>query len=666
MRCKSTLVWGLAAGCTLPLIGQAPGALDAEQELAALLNTPIDVSASKPTTLFASPSTVSVVDRDTLDRHGIQTLAEALELVSGMYVSRTLFHRDMPTSRGVLQEGYANRVLLLINGVASWNTLTGDLMLARVDIEDVERIEVLKGPGSVLYGTNAYAGAINVVLRREGETRTRVHAGHQDQGGYRIGASHTQRLGGWTLYAGAHAQHDLGKTGLVTGEPGPSYPAYPFPDRQHIKNATLQVEGHGLTIIGNAFHQETTWFGAAHRASFGGGSLWEDNGHFLHLRYGFKPIPSLELRYAVTHDASSRQSPQSLANNTQGLRQRGSRLWHQVSGRWDLDRAWSLELGASTEKRSNDYYQSYDNATGTTVSENNLNGASVKEDSAFFQIGWTPEHWNVLVGTRLTNNEFAGRNVSSRITAVYSLNERNSLKLIFGQSFRAPALLEQRIDFPSIAGNPDLKPETSDSLELAYMGAFGDFFFQAIAFHTRFDQKAYRARRQPTDSRPTYLNADEFKVSGLELEIKYQNSKYLNAFLNIDYMKGDNGDEVDSSIQYGYNYKMVPKFSASLGVSRSWGGFTASLLANHQSSNDGPRGPVDGAGYVWGDVPAWTGVDLSAGYQFRWDRRTLRLTAAVKNAGDKERWFPEATRRAVNMIPLMEGRKGILSAAFTF
>jgi outer membrane receptor for Fe3+-dicitrate len=92
-----------------------------------LMDIEIDVSSARASNLFSTPSTVSVVDRSTLDRYGIQTMAQALDLVAGISIQRSVFNTDLPTSRGVLQEGYANRVLLLINGVPCWNVMTGDL-----------------------------------------------------------------------------------------------------------------------------------------------------------------------------------------------------------------------------------------------------------------------------------------------------------------------------------------------------------------------------------------------------------------------------------------------------------------------------------------------------------------------------------------------------------
>lgn len=688
----------------LPALGQTPPAKTAEDDFLDFVNTPVSVASTKAATVFTAPSTVSVIDRDSIERYGFLSLAEAIETLSGVYLTQPLWNRNLPTIRGVLQESYANRVLMLVNGVASWNTLTGDLFLSRIDIEDVERIEVLKGPASVLYGTNAYAGAINVVLRKDEKTTTRAHSGWQDADGYRIGASHTEKMGTWSLFLSANGQHDVTKTRTMTvaeqtSEPDGIYSSYVFAEQFHAKNANLLLEGYGLVIQANGFHEESPWFGAANRYTYGGGTQWENNGHFLHVGYQFKPIQALTLKYAGTYDAGWKQSPVSLTDRSFfpapdtvimniGLRQRGNRTAHAVSGAWDINPNWNLELGATTEKRINEYYQQYDNRTGQTLGtstlglngESNLKDVTLKEDSLYGQVGFTASAWNLVLGARRTKNEQFGTNTSSRLTVVYALNPTSSVKFIYGQSFRAPSFLESRIRFGSVWGNQDLKPETSDSFELSYVGAFGNFFIQAIAFQTTFEDKAYRSATWGTISVPVgttvgarryYQNAPEFRARGLEIEMKYQNPKLVNAFLNLDYISGNNGDEIldivgTTPVLVGYNYKMVPKFSASGGVNKSLWGFTGAMLVNYQAGNDGPRGPVDYTGKAWETIPAWTSVDLTLSYAHSIGRFHFRHTGAIKNARDEERWSPEATRRNTNRLPFMEGRKAIYTLGVSF
>ncbi len=136
-----------------------------------LLNINIQVVSTQGEKIFNSPSTVTVINSDEIIKYNFLTVEEALQTIAGIKTYRTYLKRNLPTARGVLQDNYANKVLILIDGTPIWNAVTGEGNIDRINIKDVERIEILKGPASVLYGTNAYSGAINIVLKKEDKSK---------------------------------------------------------------------------------------------------------------------------------------------------------------------------------------------------------------------------------------------------------------------------------------------------------------------------------------------------------------------------------------------------------------------------------------------------------------------------------------------------------------
>ena len=130
---------------------------------------------------------------------GYPTIAEALRGVRGVYVSDD---RSYPTVgfRGFGRLGdYGNRVLVLLDGQPTNDNWLGSSYVgydARTDLEDIERIEVVRGPGSVLYGTNAFSGVINLVTRgAEGKSSGEVGVGTSDYGVGRARARYNVKLG---------------------------------------------------------------------------------------------------------------------------------------------------------------------------------------------------------------------------------------------------------------------------------------------------------------------------------------------------------------------------------------------------------------------------------------------------------------------------------------
>jgi iron complex outermembrane receptor protein len=130
-------------------------------------NVPLVVTPSRlPQRLDESPSTVTVIDRALIEASGARRLVDVLQLVPGFYVGYKYNNQPTAAYHGLSDEA-ARRLLLLVNGqrifqfargVVDWNNLP-------IPLEDVERIEVVRGPDAATYGSNAFAAVINIQTR---------------------------------------------------------------------------------------------------------------------------------------------------------------------------------------------------------------------------------------------------------------------------------------------------------------------------------------------------------------------------------------------------------------------------------------------------------------------------------------------------------------------
>ncbi|HEX9296238.1 MAG TPA: TonB-dependent receptor [Polyangiaceae bacterium] len=137
-------------------------------------------------TVEEAPSSVSIVRSEEIRGMSYPTIAEALRGVRGVYVSDDRSYVALGY-RGLGRLGnYGNRVLVLLDGQPTNDNWIGSSYVgydARTDLEDIERIEVVRGPGSVLYGTNAFSGVVNLVTRGvEGKTSGEAGAGVSEYG----------------------------------------------------------------------------------------------------------------------------------------------------------------------------------------------------------------------------------------------------------------------------------------------------------------------------------------------------------------------------------------------------------------------------------------------------------------------------------------------------
>ena len=182
---KSTFLLILASVLSL-IISQR---IIAQEEEDFFWDIDVQVASTQSENIFNAPSSVSVIDKEMIEQYNFSSVAEAIQTISGMSVTRTYLKRQLPTSRGILQDHYANKVLVLINGIPIWNAVTGEGNIERININDVERIEVLKGPASVLYGTNAYSGAVNIVMKNTGDNHSEGHMDIGTNGSFGAGAN---------------------------------------------------------------------------------------------------------------------------------------------------------------------------------------------------------------------------------------------------------------------------------------------------------------------------------------------------------------------------------------------------------------------------------------------------------------------------------------------
>src|SRR5260221_1850927 len=167
-----TLVSQLLACLLLTLSTRSAEAIDPsskpadELSLEDLINIKVTSVSKKETSLEDSPAAVSVVTQDDIRRFGITTLPEALRLVPGMDVAQVNTHEWAVSVRGYNGE-FANKLLVLVDGRSVYTTGFGGVIWSMQDVvmEDLDRIEVIRGPGGSLWGANGVNGVINIITK---------------------------------------------------------------------------------------------------------------------------------------------------------------------------------------------------------------------------------------------------------------------------------------------------------------------------------------------------------------------------------------------------------------------------------------------------------------------------------------------------------------------
>ncbi|MCU0304085.1 MAG: TonB-dependent receptor [Thermoanaerobaculales bacterium] len=627
-----------------------PGGEDfASLSLEDLMQISISVASLKEAGILDAPSMVTVIDRDMIEEYNLQSVAEAVNLVAGMSVVRTYLKRDLPTARGVLQDSYANKVLVLIDGVPTWHGVTGEGALARIDIHDVERIEVLKGPASVLYGTNAYSGAINIVLRSAANASPGLQIGIAENSGYRAGGHYVAETGEVKVFLSGNAVDNNSPDFTFVDESGVSGLVEEFIES---RNFTGQVTaGHHSAMV-NAYRIDESYLGVTPTFAAGAG-----NPHLLEgvlCNYTFStPIGSkTTVDTGLTYDWNSRDLSRT-ADDSVRASIVGDRLAIFGKAVADLSERFNLEGGIDLERRTSSEYRNYDTLTDETLADNNMRDREVDEYSGFLQLGYTVPRFRFVVGARFTDNELFGNDLSSRATLVFKASSSSSIKLNLGQSYRVPSLFELYFQTPTntVWGNTELEPEKNDTVELAYLGSFGNLFIEALVYHADYKDRIFRTRRypnftsDPTDTSTIYVNGDEFSADGVELSMRYQQEEGINAFFNYTFTDGDDGDRIEGTDSY--NFKYIPEHAAAAGVAFKVRRFLVSGVVTYQSEVGAPLE----------DIGDQTTFDLTLGYRHRSGSTLLRHYLTCKNLADDPILIPEYVRQRINEVPSGYGRR---------
>ena len=618
-----------------------------------LVELRVTVASSNSETVFNSVSTVTVIQRAQIDKYGFRTVREAIATLSGVAVLRTYFKQSIPTARSVLQDNYANKVLVMINKVPTSNGATGEAILERINIHDIERIEVLKGPASVLYGTNAYSGAINLVLRDSKQAQGHAYVGVGSEGQNTAGISNSfmNEAGNAGVFISANFENSEENDFSFVDEQGNSAPITDFNDM-----AAITLLGHYNTheLLINTYQGEEGYLGVVPRLNFGSGNQHALDGYLAAYKYQYSIDNESNVSLMSNYEWNKREFSRDAANDEQGVIE-ALHIINSIKYKRPFYENFNFELGIDHDYREIEVFQ-FELGDGSVIDyEGNLAGQDVSETSVFSQVGYQKDRWKGLVGSRVVDNELFGENVSSRGTLVYSFSDTSSVKFIAGQSYRSPSLFALYIVGRNniITGNPDLNPEKSTSYEVSYIRAYGHYFLQANAYYATYDNKIYRKSGDAVlpdgsgvvvQDTTVYANGEAFTAQGLELETRYSNDQ-LDAFFNVNVISGDDGDEVAGSDHY--NFKYVPDFTLSAGMSKRVKGFLFSFVANYTDSAQGPEQEVDSS----------LAVDLMFGYTQQLGNRAFHHSVRLNNASDESVTVAEyARRRGLNEVRMDLGR----------
>ncbi|HEC19683.1 MAG TPA: TonB-dependent receptor [Gammaproteobacteria bacterium] len=615
----------------LPLLATAgeevDGAHDALQALLGELEQQTQIATRSKMNIDFVPGIVSVLyGGDLLDR-GVRNAAEALALIPGIELSISSDGTTQVFVRGIGSVFASGKVKVMLNDVAFNSTLSVATTALAIPVEQIDRIEVIRGPGSTIYGEFAYSGVVNIVTRKR---QKQVFARYGNLGHKTLGGVFTLGRPGedwFTSLSLSGAKMDGG--GVQTGPDvlrGTPITRAPGETNEEEVNRTL--------ILNTAFRnfdfsvqwadvESGDYFGLANALPGNGQKLVRDVDMLsVDAGWRFSPMRELDgrvrmgwLNYKLDSGLHQLYPPGfagSFPNGMLASPNHEERKYHV-----------GLELNYTGFERheillGTDWYQTrqgdvfavrnYDPATNPptllplqkfTGSENWLEEDLQRRLWAVFvqdQFSWS-DRLTFTAGIRFDSYDDVGDATSPRVAAVFQLSEQQTVKVQYARAFRPPTFLETSTKNNAVVtGNPDIESETIDNYELAYIYNDGMSVGRATFFYADLQDLIVV---DTTSSPNTYANKGEVHVVGAELEYSRSIGRKLKLDSNLTLLETEDEDE-------NKPVAGVASVLANLGVSYRFSR-RYSLSAQYRFVGDRNRSTND----LRDDLPGYQTVDLT-------------------------------------------------------
>jgi outer membrane receptor protein involved in Fe transport len=535
----------LFAALCLPPARAAAQATDpppAGSSLDDLLEVKISGAAKYDQTARQAPASVTIITSEDIERYGYRTLADALMTVRGFFVSYDRNYTYVGVRGFSRPTDYNNRILLLLDGHTVNENVYGSAELGSefpIELDIVERIEIVRGPGSALYGTGAMLAVVNVVLKKG----SALNGGRLALGGGSYG-----RLQG-TISAGKELERgpDLLVSAFGTDVQGQDlfYPEYDSPETGNGVARDLDWDrsyGGIAAATWGDFRLMGLWTSrdkgiptGAWETEFGQGAARTTDKHrFLDLRYerGVTPNLLLTARVYTHHYGYKGAYPYELLS-FDGT----DDDWYggEVRARWDPLPNNRLTVGAEYRNDSRADYRNFDAETTYFRGNYPFHVASFYVQDEF-QV--TPS-LAVTAGLRHDHYSTTGSSTNPRAAIVFNPSPSSTAKLLYGTAFRAPNIYETRYEEPhsGAKGNLDLEPERIETIEAIWEQRLSASLFGTVSLYQSRITDLIDQTIDPVDDLKQFQNVGAALARGAELGFTARFAGGLSGYASYAYQK---------------------------------------------------------------------------------------------------------------------------------
>lgn len=525
----------LSLSVSLGAAGQAAESTAVGEELLLFQDIPSVFSASKyEQKVTEAPSAVSIVTAAEIRKYGYRTLADLLRSMRSFHLSFERTNEALGV-RGFNRPGDSNsRVLLLVNGHRVNDNIfqgatTGTAFLLDVDL--IERVEVVRGPSSSIYGTSAFFAVVNVITRRGRDLQgaeVAAEAGSHET--WRGRLSYGERFAGGLemLLSGTRYESD--------GNGRLYYPEFDSPDtnngiaedadRDQFHSLFARLSMLDFTLEGAFIDRQkrvpTAPFGTVFNDTRTRGENQQAYGRLVYEhrfagQWDVQATGSYNLFHSdgdFVYDFSEDATPFFVVNKDEfrGEWWEGS---FQLSKRF-LERHRVI-LGGEYQNNFRQDLKNYDlEVYLNSRNSSDLWGVYLQDEVQLLD--------NLILnfGVRRDRYDSFGGTTNPRLALIYNPLAKSTIKLLYGEAFRAPNAFERHYHdgLATQKPNPDLQPEKIKTYELVLEQYLGDHLRAVVSgFYYEIDD-LINLSLDPADGLLVFDNLDEVEATGTEFELE--------------------------------------------------------------------------------------------------------------------------------------------------
>ncbi len=530
-------------------------------------------------------SSAAVFDLDMIESSQVDDIPALIDVVAG------ISFRDSGgrgTQTGVFVRGVANsQIIVLIDGVRVGSATLGAAALNSYPIEAIERVEVIKGPFSGIYGADAVGGVIQLFTKKGGAGlgSARATFGSDSLQEYSLAFNGSGDNYSFHLSAQTEETDGIDRTSLLNDGnadiDGFEEDAFAFGGQLNISEATQA----SLNILASDSVVEFD-------SLFGPDPGLMTQTETLSTAFNISHEFSNQLRWSTTFGLNEDESATNGAFPSEFLTERDS-LGSELE--IDLNTAGSLTLGV-------DYYEE------NIESSNDFPVTDRDNTGAFAQYSFHADRFSLAASLRYDDNSAYGSDTNTSLAAAFDLTSSIRLSASYGTAFVAPSF--NFLYFPFF-GNPDLLPEESENIEVSLDGQTSGFSWRLSAYQIdienlfSFDPNTFLA-----------ANIGSAEIDGFELSVSKDWADWQISF-NADVLSATNqetGVELDDRAEQ----------TLRLTASRNWGNYALRF----DLKNERDRFDLSGT-----RLPSYTLFDVSGSYRFN---DYLTVYANIDNLFDED------------------------------